>query len=125
MRNSDEIIVSDKELEIQKSIASNEIVVQQTKALQALADGIQSISRFLNNGGLTQVLSGYARSQSVQGILSGLAGNMGRSALDAKTIRQNALEITEVIEAVFDKYAERLASKADRDPEIHDEQTKI
>lgn len=97
----------------------HEIAVKQTEALQTLAQAVQTISQFLSTGGLTAVLSGYARSQAVKDILGGLAAHDGRNALDARVLGQNAIEIVEQVEKVFDKYAERLA-QANRDPEIKD-----
>lgn len=99
---------------------SNELQVKQTEALTVLAAGVQTIATFLTNGGLTSLLSGYARSQAVKDILGGLATHDGRNALDARVLGQNAVEIVHAVEAVFEKYQERLSSKEVRDPEVHD-----
>ena len=93
--------------------------VRNVEALEDLADGVLQIGNFLCNGGLTKVLSGYARTQSVQGILNGLAAHDGRKSLDARVLSQNALEIVEQVEAVFKKYDSRM-KQTDRDTEIHD-----
>lgn len=98
----------------------NEIEVQQTKALTSLAEGVNAIAAFLTRGGLTDVLSGYARSQAVKDILGGLAAHDGRNALDSRVLGQNAIEIVHQVEAVFEKYGERLKEKGKRDPELHD-----
>lgn len=95
----------------------HELEVRQTEAIEVLGAGIQQIANFLVGGGLAEMLSGYARSQSVKDILGGLASHGGRAALDARFIKQNALEITEAVEAVFRKYQERLEEKG-RDTEI-------
>lgn len=96
-----------------------ELEVKQAEALSTLASSVKELSQFLTQGGLTTLLSSYSKSLSVNQMLGGLAANMGRKSLDAQTIKQNALEITECIEAVFEKYAERLGSKG-RDKDIHD-----
>lgn len=99
--------------------SKNELEIKQTEALQVLSEAAKQIASFLTDGGLVNVLSGYARTQAVKDMLGGLTANMGRDALDARTISQNAIEITEVIEAVFKKYEEKLKTQ-NRDPEIHD-----
>lgn len=102
-------------------VEKHEIEVQQTKALTSLAQGINQIAAFITGGGLSEVLSGYARSQAVQSILGGLASHDGRNALDARVLGQNAIEITEQIEQVFQKYQSRLASKEKRNPVVQTE----
>lgn len=97
---------------------NRDLQAKQTEALTVLASATRQIADFLTGGGLNQLLSGYARSQAVKDILGGLAAHDGRNSLDARVLGQNALEITEAVEAVYKKYAERLAEKA-RDPEIH------
>lgn len=97
--------------------SKHELTVRNIEALEDLADGVCAISNFICNGGLTQVLSGYARTQAVKDILGGLAAHDGRKALDARVLPQNALEIVEQVEAVFRKYTER-AQESNRDPEI-------
>lgn len=101
--------------------SEHEVAIKQTEALSTLATATKQIADFVTGGGLTQVLSGYARSQAVKDILGGLATHDGRNSLDARVLGQNALEITEAVEAVFKKYAERLAEQGaePRDPEIH------
>jgi hypothetical protein len=94
------------------------IAVKQTEALTVLADGLRNIATFLNGGGLAEVLDCYSKSQAAKEILGGLASNLGRGALDARTVKQNALEITEMVEAVYAKVTERLSSVDKRDPAI-------
>lgn len=100
---------------------NRDLEAKQTEALTVLASATKQIADFVTGGGLTAVLSGYARTQAVKDILGGLATHDGRNSLDARVLGQNALEITEAVEAVFKKYAERLAEgKAEpREPEIH------
>jgi hypothetical protein len=106
------------EVEIASS-KKHELEVRQTEALASIGNALQEISKFITAGGLAELLSGYARSQSVKDILGGLAAHDGRNALDARVLGQNAIEIVEQVEKVFDKYQERLSEKG-RDPEIKD-----
>lgn len=59
-----------------------EIQIQQAQALSVLAKGVSDIATFLTSGGLTELMSGYARSQAVKDILGGLAAHDGRNALE-------------------------------------------
>lgn len=119
MDNTDELIVIEQKPLTLRS--EHDVAIKQTEALSVLATATKQIADFVTGGGLTQVLSGYARTQAVKDILGGLATHDGRNSLDARGLGQNALEITEAVEAVFKKYAERLAEgKAEpREPEIH------
>lgn len=99
---------------------SNAPLVSSEDALIVLASATDQIANFLTGGGLIKVLNGYARTQAVKEMLGGLTTHDGRQALDARTLKQNAVEIVEAIEQVFSKYQERLSSKEPRDPEIHD-----
>ena len=92
--------------------SKHELEIQQTQALTVLSEATKQIADFITGGGLSSLLSGYARSQAVTDILGGLATHGGRNSLDARVLGQNALEITEAVEAVFKKYAERMAEKA-------------
>lgn len=96
---------------------SHELQLKQTEALTSLAESVKVLTDFLAKGGLQHTLSGLARANIAQGILGGLAAKDGRDSLDARVIKQNALEITEIIDQVFDKVGERLKDK-NRDPEI-------
>lgn len=112
-------------IELQKTnevieVSEKEIAVQQAQALTTLANSVQQIANFLSSGGLTSILNGYAKSQSVKDILGGLAAHDGRNALDARVLSQNAVEIVEQVEKVFDKYHERLKDKEPRDETIID-----
>jgi hypothetical protein len=95
--------------------------VRETQALETLAQATNALATFITGGGLTELLSGYARTQAVQAILGGLASHDGRNSLDARTMGQNALEIVTQIEKVFDKYHEKKNTTEERDPHIHDE----
>lgn len=99
---------------------SRQLQVAQTQALTTLAEATKDIAAFLNGGGLHKLVSGYARSQSAQAILGGLAAHDGRAALDARTLGQNALETVKQVEVVFDKFEAELRAKGKNDPTLHD-----
>ncbi len=96
-----------------------ELQVAQTAALQETAKAFNAIANFVVNGGLTQLVSNYARGAGANQILGGLASHGGRNSLDARVLGQNAIEIVEAIDLVFKKHAERLSSNEERDPDIH------
>jgi len=114
--------LKDAESQVVAKEINYEIQVKQAESLALLATSVNSIANFLSAGGLSGLLSGYARSQAVKDILGGLATHAGRDALDARTLGQNAIEIVEQVEAVFKKYEERLKD-TNRDPEIKDAET--
>lgn len=117
MAENDTLVVRESKDLIQAE--KHELEARQTEALATLAEATKSIAAFLTGGGLAQLLSGYARSQAVKDILGGLAAHDGRAALDARVLGQNAVEIVHQVEAVFEKYQERLKDP-NRDPEIKD-----
>lgn len=110
------------DLPVVSNILPIEVKEAEVKALTTLAESTKAIAEFLTDGGLTQVLQGYSRAQSVGGMLSGLLTNMGRHGLDARTMDQNALEIVASIEKVYDKYQEKLEAK--RKGEVYDDEIK-
>lgn len=116
--NDLEIVEKMHSIQVQKQEA-HELQVQQTKSLEVLSKGIADIAAFLTSGGLSQLLSGYAKSQASTAILGGLASHDGRNALDARVLGQNSLEIVEQVLKVHDKFHSRL-SEAARDPEVKD-----
>lgn len=111
--------LKDAESQVVAKEINYEIQIKQAESLELLATSVNSIANFLSTGGLSSLLSGYARSQAVKDILGGLATHAGRHALDARTLDQNAVEIVEQVEAVFKKYEERLKD-TNRDPELKD-----
>ena len=116
--NDLEIVEKMHSIQVQKQEA-HELQVQQTKSLEVLSKGIADIAAFLTSGGLSQLLSGYAKSQASTAILGGLASHDGRNALDARVLGQNSLEIVEQVLKVHDKFHSRLSEEA-RDPEVKD-----
>lgn len=121
------------DLPILKQLSENEVVqvkyeleAKQTEALTSLAKAVTDISTFISGGGLNKLLSGVARGNAVSSMLGGLTTHAGRNGLDARTLKQNAVEVVEQIEAVFSKFEERLAAKnkgEQRDPELKDPPT--
>jgi hypothetical protein len=102
---------------------ANEVAIAQTQALTSLATSFNAIAVFITNGGLAEVLNEVAKSKAAGDILGGLAAHDGRNSLDARVLKQNALEITHAIEHAHDKFAEIAAAKKrgeERDPDIHD-----
>lgn len=95
----------------------HEIEIKQTEALTSLAKGINDIAAFVTQGGLQAAMSAHTKGALLQGIFNGLASHGGRNSLDARTIKQNALEAVELVMAAFDKMHERIQDK-NRDPEI-------
>lgn len=104
---------------------SNELQIKEreVQALETLASATKEISQFLSGGGLGTAMALYARTNSISSILGGLASNGGRSALDARVLGQNSIEIVEQISLAFDKLQEKLEAKMKgeiHDPEIKD-----
>jgi len=116
--NDLEVVEKMHSIQVQKQEA-HELQVSQTKSLEVLSKGVADIAAFLTSGGLSQLLSGYAKSQASTAILGGLASHDGRDALDARVLGQNSIEIVEQILRVHDKFHSRLSEK-ERDPEVRD-----
>lgn len=100
---------------------TKELMAAQTKALTVMAESMQMIATFLNTG-LPQALAVQAKANGVSAILQGLMSKEGRNGLDARFIKQNAIESVQAIEAVHDEYQEILKAKANKelDPKLHD-----
>lgn len=101
-------------------IKERDVAIKQVEALATLSKGVADIAAFLNQGGIQSLLTSYTKGQIASSILGGMAAKDGRNSLDARTIKQNALEITEVMEAVFNKVNERAKEREPRNPEIKD-----
>jgi hypothetical protein len=102
---------------VKPETADHELQIRQTEALASLAQGINDIASFFTQGGIQAALSAHTKGAILQGIFNGLASHGGRNSLDARTIKQNALEAVELVMAAFDKMSERIHDK-NRDPEI-------
>lgn len=120
---NDNLVKTSCDVSISPQVESALAVQQeQTKALSKIAESLGALSTFLTTGGLQTILQGYSKANAVQGFFQGLASHDGRGALDARVIKQNALEIVAAIEAAHDKFAEVLKKKKEGpvDPELHD-----
>jgi len=108
--------------ELKASKLDYEIAVSQTKALTTLAESVKAIATFLTSNRLPEILEGYAKASAVNGILQGLVTHSGRGGMDARLMKQNAIEASEFIEKCFEHYSEKLAAKkmGEVDTEIHD-----
>lgn len=84
-------------------------------ALTALAQAVSALPAAMN-----QAVNLLVKGGGVNSILGGLAQHDGRKALDARTMKQNAIEIVEQMEQVFKKYNERMSSQELRSPDIVD-----
>lgn len=105
--------------------AGSEVSVGKTReaeALCVLADGVKALAEFVTEGGLQKLLAAHSQVQIVQAIYGGLASKEGRASLDARFIKQNVLEIVEVVEAAFNKLNERGRDRGRRDPDIMEPQ---
>lgn len=91
---------------------------RQVLAAEQTANALTVIASFLQQGGLDRAVNTLVKGNGIAGMLSGLAHHDGRRALDARVLKQNALEIVEQLELVFNKYNERLSSKSQRNPDI-------
>jgi hypothetical protein len=100
---------------------TRELMAAQTQALTVMANSMQMIANFLESG-VPKIIAAQAKAQGVNSILGGLMTKEGRGGLDARFIKQNAVETVEVMEAVHAEYQERLAKQAEgnQDPKIHD-----
>lgn len=106
-------------LEIEK--ATNEMAVAQENAknLALIGHSLSVLASFITSGRLERLLSLQAQVGCASSIAAGITQHGGRLGLDARTIKQNALEITEFTQSIFSKLGERLSEKP-RDPELHD-----
>lgn len=95
-----------------------EIKEQEVKALTVLAESTKEIATFITGGGLAKMLTGMARTNGINGVVTALVQHGGRQALDARTIKQDAIDAVTRIEEAFKYYQEHIAAK--RDPEIKD-----
>jgi hypothetical protein len=103
-----------------------EIQVKQTEALQTIGDSLKAISSFISQGGLSAILQSQSMASGANALLQGLTAHDGRKGLDARTLKQNSVEIAEQILLVHAKFKERLEAQAKgevRDEDMHDAET--
>ncbi len=92
---------------------SNVPTVQEREvvALETQANALAHIAQFLGGTTLPQVLQQIAVTNGMNGMLSGLVSADGRQGLDARTMKQNALEISTVIQETIKKVTSDLIKK--------------
>lgn len=93
--------------------------LKEAEALVTLSQAVKSLTAFVTEGGLQAVVAAHTKGSIISQILGGLAAKDGRNALDARVIKQNAIEIAESVVQVFSKMHERMQD-SERDPEIKD-----
>lgn len=109
---------SQGELVFTKSYSASTIAERQVLAAEQTASALTVIAQFLQEGGIEKAINTLVKGNGIAGMLSGLAHHDGRKALDARLLKQNALEIVEQLELVYKKYNERLSSQNARNPDI-------
>lgn len=91
-------------------------------ALVSIGEGMKAIATFLGGTTLPEIAESMAIMKTVSDIQGGLAAHGGRAALDARTINQNAIDISHLITAAFDhlkKHTEELRN-GERDSRVVD-----
>jgi hypothetical protein len=86
---------------------------RETVALEVIADSLKGVSNFLQGTTLPQVLQTLAVNGAAQALLGGLTSSDGRGGLDARTMKQNAIDIAHLIEQVFIKLSSHAASRSE------------
>lgn len=115
-----ELCVSDSNLPAGNSISlspSLNLKEREVVALEAQSKALTSISNFLSGITLKDVLQHTAVHSAASALLGGLTSNDGRQALDARTMKQNAIDISYLLEAVLSKLSSHASS---RSREVHD-----
>jgi hypothetical protein len=72
------------------------------ESVVTIAESLKGISTFLSGQTLPQVMESYAIMSCLGQIMNGLTANQGRVGLDARTIKQDAIDGTHRILAAFD-----------------------
>lgn len=96
-------IATYKDVLIQKE---RELAIQEKTAV-----ALTQIASFLSGTTLPQVLQTIAVNGAAQSLLGGLTANAGRQGLDARTMKQNAIDIAYLIEQVFKKLSSHAQSR--------------
>lgn len=76
------------------------------ESVVTIAESLKGISTFLAGQTLPQVLESYSIMACLGQIMNGLTANQGRVGLDARTIKQDAIDGTHRILAAFDHLRE-------------------
>jgi hypothetical protein len=111
------------EIQVQVESRALEIQEESNKALRQIGESLAILSQFVSAGGLVELVRSASLASGANALLGGLAVKNGRESLDARTLKQNAIEIAEQVLLIHDKFKERLSAEAKgktRDPDIHD-----
>jgi len=87
-------------------------VENQAQAIASLANSVNALCRSLPG-----IVEGMAKAQALNGIMQGLATADGRNGLDARTMKQNAVDMVHFLEMVYSKAKEHLESLRNGKPE--------
>lgn len=98
--------------DLQPAVSGSEAITispELTVALgQAVASGIsQGVLAVLASPELGRVIETVAKGKALSGMMEGLVSAEGRKGLDASCMKQNAIDMTHLIEAVFEKFKAR------------------
>lgn len=95
---------------------------EMVEAVSSIAESLKGISTFLAGQTLPQVLESYSIMTCLGQIMNGLTANQGRVGLDARTIKQDAVDGTHRILAAFDHLRDTFEQRknGERDPNIVD-----
>lgn len=119
------VTLSAKNLELIEP-GAGEVAMRQAQALTSVANSLNALTQFVTGGGLSNMVGNLARANVAQGIFQGLTAHDGRGGLDARLLKQNAIEAVHQIEAVFEKFQEVLKAKnTPRDPDLHDAEAEL
>ena len=99
---------------------SKAIAIAQVKALAEVSQSFKDIAEFVTGEGLKETLKGNARYNAVNATLSGLTSNAGRLGLDARTMKQDAIDTVYKVEA-FHKEYERIIAERNNGEEYDDD----
>lgn len=113
-----EVCVSDSSIATRDSQSlPTSIEERQLLALETQAKALESISTFLSGISLKEVLQHQAIHSAASQLLGGLTSKDGRQGLNAQTMKQNAIDIAYLVEAVLGKLSSHALS---RSKEVHD-----
>lgn len=98
-------------VEAAKQPIGNSVEERQITALETQAKALESISTFLSGITLKEVLQHTAVHSAAAALLGGLTSKDGRQGLDARAMKQNAIDISYLLEAVLSKLSSHASSR--------------
>lgn len=96
---------------ILKDEDSKAIAIAQVKALAEVSQSFKAIAEFVTGEGLKETLKGNARYNAVNGAITGLTSNAGRLGLDARTMKQDAIDTVYRVEQFHKEYERFIAER--------------